>query len=126
MEIKLQLLPIQQFKEIFKNNCDILVVQTPTSWMDRTKEGKEVYYPEKYTETFKSLVDKYVSENNIAKDRIYIGGCSMGGFMTMNMILSYPTYFAAYFAAEAYLDEYISDEQIHSYVVYSCRKRWSC
>ena len=39
----------------------------------------------------------------------------MGGFMTMNMILNYPNYFAAaYFAAEAYVDEYISDEQIQS------------
>ena len=98
-----------------KNNCDILVVQTPTFWLDLSKEGKEQYSPEIYTETFKSLVDKYVSENNIAKDRIYIGGCSMGGFMTMNMLLNYPTYFAAaYFAAEAYKDEYISDEQIQS------------
>ena len=98
-----------------KNNCDILVVQTPTFWLDLDKKGEEVYYPEKYTETFKSLVDKYVSENNIAKDRIYIGGCSMGGFMTMNMLLNYPTYFAAaYFAAEAYADQYISDEQIQS------------
>ena len=98
-----------------KNNCDILVVQTPTFWLDLDKKGKEIYSPEIYTETFKSLVDKYVSENNIAKDRIYIGGCSMGGFMTMNMLLNYPTYFAAaYFAAEAYTDEYISDEQIQS------------
>ena len=98
-----------------KNNCDILIVQTPTFWLDLSKEGKEKYYPEIYTETFKSLVDKYVSENNIAKDRIYIGGCSMGGFMTMNMLLNYPKYFAAaYFAAEAYTDDYISDEQIQS------------
>jgi predicted peptidase len=98
-----------------KNNCDILVVQTPTFWLDLDKKGKEIYSPEIYTETFKSLVDKYVSENNIAEDRIYIGGCSMGGFMTMNMILNYPTYFAAaYFAAEAYADQYISDEQIQS------------
>ena len=98
-----------------KNNCDILVVQTPTFWLDLDKKGKEIYSPEIYTETFKSLVDKYVSENNIAEDRIYIGGCSMGGFMTMNMLLNYPYYFAAaYFAAEAYTDEYISDEQIQS------------
>ena len=98
-----------------KNNCDILVVQTPTYWIDITKEGKASHTPEIYTATFKSLVDKYVSENNISKKRIYIGGCSMGGFMTMNMILNYPDYFAAaYFAAEAYSDEYISDEQIQS------------
>jgi predicted peptidase len=98
-----------------KNNCDILVVQTPTFWLDLDKKGEERYSPEIYTETFKSLVDKYVSENNIAEDRIYIGGCSMGGFMTMNMLLNYPYYFAAaYFAAEAYADQYISDEQIQS------------
>ena len=98
-----------------KNNCDILVVQTPTFWLELDNKGKEIYSPEIYTETFKSLVDKYVSENNIAEDRIYIGGCSMGGFMTMNMLLNYPGYFAAaYFAAEAYLDEYISDKQIQS------------
>jgi len=98
-----------------KNNCDILVIQTPTYWLDLTKEGKAQFTPNIYTETFKSLVDKYVSENNIKKDRIYIGGCSMGGYMTMNMILNYPNYFsAAYFAAEAYADEYISDEQIES------------
>ena len=98
-----------------KNNCDILVVQTPTFWLELDNKGKEIYSPEIYTETFKSLVDKYVSENNIAEDRIYIGGCSMGGFMTMNMLLNYPGYFAAaYFAAEAYLDEYISDTQIQS------------
>jgi len=97
------------------NNCDILVIQTPTFWLDLSKDGKASHTPEIYTETFKSLVDKYVSENNISKNRIYIGGCSMGGFMTMNMILNYPDYFAAaYFAAEAYSDEYISDEQIQS------------
>ena len=97
------------------NNCDILVIQTPTYWLDTSKEGKEQFTPNKYTETLKSLVDKYVSENNIKTNRIFIGGCSMGGYMTMNMILNYPNYFAAaYFAAEAYADEYISDEQIKS------------
>ena len=39
----------------------------------------------------------------------------MGGYMTMNMILNYPKFFsAAYFAAEAFQDQYISDEQIES------------
>ena len=98
------------------NNCDILVVQCPDYWRDTTKEEKEQFTTaSSYTEIFKSLVDKYVSENNIKTDRIYIGGCSMGGYMTMNMILNYPNFFsAAYFAAEAFLDQYISDEQIES------------
>jgi predicted peptidase len=97
------------------NNCDILIVQTPIFWMNYYETGKDRFVPNKYTETFKSLVDKYVSENNIQQNRIYIGGCSMGGYMTMNMILNYPNYFsAAYFVAEAYEDEYISDEQIES------------
>ena len=98
------------------NNCDILVVQCPNYWLDFSKKQEEQFtIPSQYTEIFKSLVDKYVSENNIKKDRIYIGGCSMGGYMTMNMILNYPNYFsAAYFSAEAFQDKYISDEQIES------------
>ncbi len=34
---------------------------------------------------------------NIDKDRIYVGGCSMGGGGTMNMINTYPEFFAAAF-----------------------------
>ena len=104
------------------NNCDILVVQCPSRWLDY-KTGIDVAdsvntndkYKSKYTETLYALIENYVSNNNISKKRIYIGGASNGGSMTMNMILNYPKYFAgAYFASEGYADRHISDEQIKS------------
>ena len=104
------------------NICDILVVQCPSRWLDY-KTGIDVAdsvnvndkYKSKYTETLYALIENYVSNNNISKKRIYIGGASNGGSMTMNMILNYPKYFAgAYFASEGYADRHISDEQIKS------------
>ena len=49
----------------------------------------------------------------IDTDRIYIGGCSNGGYMTMEMVITYPDYFAAaYPICEAYADNAITDEQL--------------
>ncbi|MBR3096987.1 MAG: hypothetical protein IKH17_03800, partial [Bacteroidales bacterium] len=45
--------------------------------------------------------------------RIYLGGCSNGGYMTMHMLIRNPRYFAAaYPTCEAYLDANISDNEI--------------
>lgn len=62
-----------------------------------------------YTETLKNLIDDFVAENpRIDKNRIYIGGCSAGGYMTMNMIIQYPDYFAAAFpVCQVYCDSKI-------------------
>ena len=61
------------------------------------------------------MIKNYVSENNISSNRIYIGGASNGGSMTMNMILNYPDFFtAAYFASEGYADRHITDLQIET------------
>ena len=52
---------------------------------------------------------------DIDTDRIVIGGCSNGGYMTMNMVMQYPDYFAAaYPICEAYRDSGITDEQLAS------------
>ncbi|MFC2457089.1 MAG: hypothetical protein ACFNQD_05640, partial [Prevotella intermedia] len=46
-------------------------------------------------------------------DRIYVGGCSAGGYMTLNMLLQYPGFFAAAFpVCEAYPDKKITDSQL--------------
>jgi len=45
-------------------------------------------------ECIKAYVD---SNDDIDTNRIYIGGCSNGGYMTMQMVLSYTDYFAAAF-----------------------------
>ena len=70
----------------------------------------------KFTASLKELIDTYVKANpDIDTNRIYIGGCSNGGFMTMNMIFNYPSYFAAAVPiCEAYPDAAITDDQINS------------
>jgi len=62
-----------------------------------------------YTETLKNLIDDFIAENpRIDRNRIYIGGCSAGGYMTMNMIIEYPDFFAAAFpVCQVYCDSKI-------------------
>ena len=48
-------------------------------------------------------------------NRIYIGGCSNGGFMTVNMIINYSDFFAAaYPVCEAYDAKWLTDEAVES------------
>ena len=100
----------------------ILVPQTSTTWMDYNGTGtynNEVEDSEGksyYTEALMGLIEEYVASHpEIDKFRIYIGGCSDGGYMTMNMIMKYPEYFAAaYPICEAYSDQWISENEIRS------------
>ena len=94
----------------------VLAPQAPTMWMDDgtgtyTKDGTS-----KYTEVLMDLIKYYVDNNpDIDTNRIYIGGCSNGGYMTMNMIMEYPSYFTAAFPiCEAYDDSWITDDMINS------------
>lgn len=67
-----------------------------------------------YTLAVKALIDKTVRENSdIDTSRIYIGGCSAGGFMTLNMMIQYPDFFAAAFpVCEAFPDGRLSSSDI--------------
>ncbi len=93
----------------------LLVPQTPTFWLNDGsgqygRSGKSMY-----TEALKALIDEFIEKNDAAidRDRIYIGGDSNGGFMTMRMTVNYPDFFAGVFpVCEALYDERISDEDI--------------
>ncbi|MFC0477810.1 prolyl oligopeptidase family serine peptidase [Robertmurraya beringensis] len=90
----------------------VLAPQTPTFWMDgETGFGDGT---SKYEDALMSLIEDYVSNNkDIDTDRIYIGGDSNGGYMTMLMIRDYPEYFAAAIpTCEALADTLITNEQI--------------
>jgi len=93
----------------------VLVPQSPTFWMDN---GKGQYtrgdVNDKYNESVMALIEDYVNRNpNIDKDRIYLGGCSNGGYMTLKLLLLHPDYFAAAFpSALAYFAQYLTDEDI--------------
>ena len=83
----------------------VLAVQTPTYWMDEgdgtNGSGSGV---SRYTKILMDTIDAYVTSNpNVDGGRIYLGGCSNGGYMTMNMLVNYPGYWAAaYPVCQAY------------------------
>lgn len=68
-----------------------------------------------YTKALFNLIEEYLKANpDIDRNCIYIGGCSNGGYMTMNMIIEYPEYFAAaYPVCQAYPDKLIDDAKLN-------------
>ena len=92
----------------------VLSVQCPTMWMGTSKGFGHGEYPPLYADVLKSCIDNYVDQHpDVDPNRIYLGGCSNGGFMTMHMLIRHPRYFAAaYPTCEAYLDQNISDNEI--------------
>ncbi|MGJ9382099.1 prolyl oligopeptidase family serine peptidase [Salipaludibacillus sp. CF4.18] len=92
----------------------VLVPQTPTRWMEGfegSADGTSVY-----KEALMSLIDDYVTSNpDIDPNRVYIGGASNGGYMSLLMTRDYPDYFAASFpVAEGLSDDLISDADIEN------------
>jgi predicted peptidase len=101
------------------NGAYVLAPQCPTFWMQYDEEGNWDDNPgvdSIYLTDLKELIDDYVVKHaNIDADRIIIGGCSNGGYMTMDMIMSYPDFFAAaYPICEAYRNAGIRDEQLEA------------
>ena len=95
----------------------VLAPQCPGAWM-HNKEG--VMQPgsseDVYNVGLMALIKDFVNTHpDIDKKRIYIGGCSNGGYMSLKLILKDPSYFAAgYISALAYQSQYITDEQMNS------------
>lgn len=92
----------------------VLSVQCPTMWMGTSKGFGHGDYPSLYADVLKSCIDEFVDQHpDVDRNRIYVGGCSNGGYMTMHMLIRNPKYFAAaYPTCEAYSDQYISDSEI--------------
>ncbi|MBO6128181.1 MAG: prolyl oligopeptidase family serine peptidase [Pseudobutyrivibrio sp.] len=95
----------------------VLVPQCPTMWLD---DGSGEYGDSgksKYVKVLKATIDSFIARFSdvIDTDKIYIGGDSNGGFMTMRMIIDYPEFFAAAFPiCEALIDSAISDADIEA------------
>ena len=92
----------------------VLSIQCPTMWMGTSKGFGRGDYPSIYADVLKSCIDDYVDKHpDVDRNRIYLGGCSNGGYMTMHMLIRHPRYFAAaYPTCEAYTDVNISDNEI--------------
>ncbi|MFC3417814.1 prolyl oligopeptidase family serine peptidase [Algoriphagus hitonicola] len=103
--------------QVHFGGAHVIVPQAPTFWM-QAEDGSYTRGDEEdiYHEALFALVEEYVAANpDIDKDRIYVGGCSNGGYMSLKLILEHPDYFAAgYISALAYHNEFVSDEQIKS------------
>ncbi|HMB64290.1 MAG TPA: hypothetical protein VKN36_14520 [Eudoraea sp.] len=95
----------------------VLAPQCPGAWMHNA-EGVSTHGREDdiYNEGLMALIRDYVAANpKIDTGRIYVGGCSNGGYMALKLILLDPGFFAAgYISALAYQSQYIADEQIDS------------
>ena len=93
----------------------VLVPQCPGAWMHNAAgvmtHGQE---DDVYNVALMALIREYVAAHpGIDTNRIYVGGCSNGGYMALKLMLLQPDYFAAGFiSALAYQSQYISDEQI--------------
>lgn len=93
----------------------VLVPQAPTFWMDNGKgQHTRGEVNDRYNESLMALIKDYVNTHpNVDPDRIYVGGCSNGGYMTLKLLLLYPDYFAAGFpSALAFYGKNLSDEDI--------------
>lgn len=113
----------QKIQSFFgKTGAYVLVPQCKTIWMDYDGMGtyndtvKGSGGKSFYTETLIGLIKYYVSKHpEIDSGRLYIGGCSNGGFMTMNMIINFPDYFAAAFpVCESYSAKWLTHERVEA------------
>ena len=77
----------------------VLVPQCPGAWMHNAAgvmtHGQE---DDVYNVALMALIRDYVAAHpGIDRNRIYLGGCSNGGYMTLKLMLLQPDYFAAGF-----------------------------
>ena len=94
----------------------VVAPQSPTMWMDQ--DGNQTYISEDatevtsiYTESLEEFIDAYAEK--VGADKIFLCGCSNGGFMTLWMGLDRPDkYVGIAPICEAIPDGAISDEQI--------------
>jgi predicted peptidase len=101
----------------FFDGAYVLVPQCPTWWMDdggTSVPSIKTNADTKYRRVLKYVIDRYIQDNsNIDLRRIYVGGCSNGGFMTLRLLLDYPDYFAAAFpVCEGLNNKFLTDGDI--------------
>ncbi len=65
----------------------------------RSLEEKDLYWSDSLIYPLRAALDDFIAQHrdNIDVSRIYVGGYSMGGKMTLKMAVAYPEFFAAAF-----------------------------
>ena len=103
-----------EIQTLFGEGAFVLAPQTPTFWMNAGEGMTRGQTNDIYNAAVFALIEDFVAKNPLVDPtRIYVGGCSNGGYMSLKLILEHPTYFAAgYISALAYNNEFISDAQV--------------
>ena len=99
------------------NGAFVFAPQCPTMWMDDGSHQYGTTGKSMYTKALKAAIDGFIAQyaGAIDTDRIFIGGDSNGGFMTMRMLMSYPGFFKAAFPiCEAMIDKAIKKKDIEN------------
>ena len=116
---KVTALAEEKIQSYFPEGAYVLCVQTPTVWMNHAEpydieKDETTDKSSQYTEECMHVIKEFVKKHKaVDPSRIYLGGCSNGGYMTINLLLHYPDYFAAaYPVCEAYNDKWISDTDL--------------
>ena len=89
----------------------VLAPQCPTMWMDDGAGGYSLDGNQKYSRALKGLIDRFIRAHpDIDAERVYVGGCSNGGFMAIRLVVDNPGFFAAAFpACEGFDDEWLDE-----------------
>ena len=101
----------EEIQEKLGGQAWVLAPQCPSVWMDDGKEQLGRSNKSIYTTSLKACIDEFIKDHEvfIDKSRIFLGGCSNGGFMTVRMAIDYPGFFAALFpVCEAFFEENIT------------------
>ena len=110
------------FRKDGSSRAYVLIPQCETMWMDADGNSslrESISYgcqSSFYTEYLMATIISYVESNeDIDPTRIYVGGCSNGGYMTLELAFKCPEYFAAiYPICPGYKNTNISQEMIES------------
>lgn len=96
--------------------AQVFTPQAPTVWLQGTSVwGQGGYgYIGNYEAALLAMIDEFVANTPyIDKQRIYIGGCSNGGYMVMRLLIERPELFAAAFPiCLVYPEAWLTDEKI--------------
>lgn len=94
----------------------VLAPQCPTMWMDDGKGGYSSDGSSRYARALMALIERFTRANpSVDTNRVYIGGCSNGGYMAIRLLLDNPGFFAAGFpACEAFLDDWIGERELRA------------
>ena len=102
-------------QDIFGGKAALFAPQCPTMWMDNGTHEYSAGGYSMYLYTLDKCIGNFIKANaeKIDETRVYIGGDSNGGFMTMKQAILNPERYAAVFpVCEALYDAVISDDDI--------------